>query len=56
MIMVKLDTKITWEELKKAITKLANGKYPELNEVPPDAFKSLSEQNLTLLLDFLNTF
>ena len=56
MMMVKLDTKITWEELKKAITKLANGKYPGLNEVTTDAFKALSEQNLTLLLDLLNAF
>ena len=54
--MLELDVEITWEELKKAVTKLANGKSPELNEVPPDAFKSLSEQNLSLLLDFLNVF
>ena len=56
MTMVELDTEITWEELKKAVTKLANGKSPGLNEVPPDAFKALSEQNLTLLLDFINEF
>ena len=56
MTMVELDTKITWEEFKKAVTELANGKSPGLNEVPPDAFKSLLEQNLSLLLDFLNAF
>ena len=56
MTMVELDTKITCEELKKAVMKLANGKSPGLNKVPPDAFKSLSEQNLTLLLEFLNAF
>ena len=41
MTMVELDTKSTWEELKKAVTKLANRKYPGLNKVPPDAFKAL---------------
>ena len=56
MTMMELDTKITWEELKKAVTKLENGKSPGLNEVPPDAFKALSEQNLPLLLDLLNAF
>ena len=54
--MMELDTKITWEELKKAVTKLANSKSPGLNEVTPDAFKALSEKNLSLLLDLLNAF
>ena len=56
MTMVELDTKITLEELKKAVTKSAKGKSPVLNKVPPDAFKALSEKNLSLLLDFLNAF
>ena len=56
MTMMELDTKITWEELKKAVTKLANREYPGLNEVPPDSFKALSEQNLSLPIDLLNTF
>ena len=56
MTMVKLDTEITWEELNKAVTKLANGKSPGLNKVPPDAFKALSEKNLSPLLDFLKAF
>ena len=42
--------------MKKAVTKLANGKSTGLNEVPPDAFKALSEKNLSLLLNFLNAF
>ena len=37
--MLKLDTLILWEELKQAVTKLANGKSPGLNDVPADAFK-----------------
>ena len=56
MTMVELDTKITWEELKKAVTKLANGKYPGLYEVPPDSFKTLSEKKSSFPLDFLNAF
>ena len=54
--MLELDATITWEEMKKVVTKLANGKSPGLNEVPPDAFKALSERNLSLLRDFLNAF
>ena len=40
-IMPELDTLISWEELKHAITKLSNGKSPGLNDVTPDAFKAL---------------
>ena len=42
--------------MKTAVIKLANRKSPGLNEVPLDAFKALSEQNLSLLLDFLHAF
>ena len=41
LTMLELDTEINWEELKKAVTKVANGKSPGLNEVPLDAFKAL---------------
>ena len=34
LTMLELDAEIIWEELKKAVMKLANGKYPGLNEVP----------------------
>ena len=34
LTMLELDAKITWEEVNKAVTKLANGKYTGLNEVP----------------------
>ena len=33
---------IEWEELLQAVKKVANGKYPGLNNVPPDALKALS--------------
>ena len=54
--MIELDSEITWEELQQAIAKLKNGKAPGLNDVPPDAFKSLTKNNLTNLLEHLNSF
>ena len=52
--MMELDSEITWEELQQAIEKLKNGKAPGLNDVPPDAFKSLTQNNLANLLEQLN--
>ena len=52
----ELDASISWVELRKAIAKLANGKSPGLNDVPPDAFKALTDGNLRTLLAFLNSF
>ena len=54
--MKELDSEITWEELQQAIAKLKNGKAPGLNDVPPDAFKSLTKINLANLLEHLNLF
>ena len=54
--MIELDSEITWEELQQAIAKLKNGKSPGLNDVPPDAFKSLTKNNLANLLEHLNSF
>ena len=51
--MLKPDNLISWEEVKLAVTKLSNGKPPGLNDVPPDALKSLDNQNLLTLLEFL---
>ena len=47
LTMLELDAEVTWEELKKAVTELANRKSPGLNEVSPDAFKP--SQNKTYL-------
>ena len=54
--MDELDHSISWDEIKKATTKLANDKAPGLNSVPPDAFKSLADANLSWLLLFYNQF
>ena len=48
--MYELNEPITWAEIKTAIAKLANYKAPGLNNVPPNAFKSLSNSNLAHLL------
>ena len=45
---------IEWEELLQAVKKVANGKYPGLNNVPPDAFKELLPHNLNILYSLLN--
>ena len=52
----ELNEPISWAELKTAIAKLANGKAPVLNKVPPNAFKSLSNANLVHLLTFFNQY
>ena len=54
--MIKPDEEITWEEFRRAITKLKNGKPPGLNDIPPDTFKSLTQKNFATLLDHLNLF
>ena len=43
--MTDLDAEITLEELWRATAKLEHGKSPGLKDVPPDAFKSLTEKN-----------
>ena len=55
-MMPELDAPITWAELKRAVMKLANGKSPGLNDVPPDAFKALDDANLLSLFDLFNSY
>ena len=47
---------IEWEEIKFAVRELPNNKSPGLNDVPPGAFKALSDQNLDILLNFSNAY
>ena len=54
--MEKLDQPISWNDIKKATTKLANDKAPGLNGVPPNEFKALDDANLSWLLLFYNQF
>ena len=53
-VMDELDQPISWDEINKSITKLANDKSPGLNGVPPIAFKALDDANLSWLLIFYN--
>ena len=39
-----------------AVTKLANDKAPGLNNVPPNAFKAMSDENLRHHFDFIIEF
>ena len=54
--MDELDQPISWYDIKKSTTKLANDKAPGLNGVPTNAFKSLDEENLFWILLFYNQF
>ena len=46
-LIKKIDQPISWDDIKKSTTKLANDKAPELNGVPPNAFKALDDANLS---------
>ena len=50
--MAELDQPISWDDIKKPTTKLANNKEPGINGVPPNAFKSLDDANLSWILLF----
>ena len=45
--MDELDHPISWDEINKATTELANDKAPGLNGVPPNAIKALDDTNLS---------
>ena len=47
---------IDQQEIKFAIRKIANDKSLGLSDVPPDAFKPLSDQNLDILLKIFNAY
>ena len=52
--MDKLYQTISWDEIKKFTTKLANGKAPGLNGVSHNAFKALDDTNLSCILLLYN--
>ena len=54
--ILELDAPIPCAELKRTVRKLANRKFPGLNDVPPDAIKALDDTNLLTLLDFFNSY
>ena len=54
--MEELDYPISWDEIMKATTKLANDKSQGLNGVPPNALKVLDDAKLSWLILFYNQF
>ena len=54
--MDELDHPISWGEIKKSTTKLAEDKAPGLNSVPPNAFKALDDENISWIPLFYNQF
>ena len=55
-VMEELDHPISWYEIKKPTTKLANNKAPGINGVPPNEFKALDDIKLYWILLFYNQF
>ena len=55
-VMEELNQPISWDEMKKATTKLSNDKAPGLNGVPPNTSKALDNVNLSWLMIFYNQF
>ena len=55
-VMYKLDQPISWDEINKSATKLANNTAPGLNVVSPNAFKALDDENLSWLILFYKQF
>ena len=45
-----------WTEFICAVQELTNEKSPGLNGAPPDAFKSMSEENMCHQFDFITEF
>ena len=54
--MVELDDPPLWTEYISVIQELTNDKSPSLNGVPPNAFKSMSEENLRHHFNFITEF
>ena len=52
----ELDVPPSWKDFTNAIQELTNDKAPGLNGVPPNAFKSISEENLRHHFDFITEF
>jgi hypothetical protein len=54
--MWELNDPITWDEFLKAVRKLKNEKVAGLTNVPPEAFKAMSNGNRAHVFNFINTF
>ena len=55
-VMDELYQPISWDEINKSTTNLANDTETGLNGLPPNSFKALYDANLSWLLLFYNQF
>ena len=55
-VMTELDTPPKWNEFKKIVTEVTNDKAPGLNEIPPNAFKDMSDKPLCHHFSFIAEF
>ena len=55
-VLREIDLPPSWSEFICAITELTNNKSPGLNGIPPNAFKSMNEENLQHHFDFITEF
>ena len=54
--MHEIDEQITWDEFKKAITKLKSNKSLGLNIVPSNVFETIHGENFLLIFNFVKDF
>ena len=55
-VMNELDVPPSWKEFTEAVKDLTNDKSPGLNGVPPNAYKSMSPENLEVHFNFILEF
>ena len=55
-VSTELDSTPEWAEFIIAVVELTNDKSPGLNNVPPNAFKVMTADNLLHLFDFIFEF
>ena len=55
-VMGEIDNPHLWSEYISAIQEMTNYKSPGLNNVPTNAFKSMSEENLRHQFNFITEF
>ena len=54
--MWELNDPISWEEFRRAVKKLKNGKAAGLTRVPAEAFKAMCKTNLLHIYKHVNDF
>ena len=55
-VMREIDVPPSWAKFICAATEFTNNKAPGINGIPPNAFKSMNEENLQHHFDFITEF